>query len=193
MAAIRKKLVIVGDGACGKASLLSVFSKDEFPEEYVPTVYEVNEAVIEVDGKIVELELCHTGCQEDYSRLRQRNYPGTDVILMCFSIDSPVSRDNITEQWYSEVKQFCPEVPIILVGNKKDLRNAENTKRMLETIKRGPVEYEEGGRLREKIKAYAYLECSAKAKEGVREVFETAARATLDNKKNRSKGKCLIL
>ena len=32
MAAIRKKLVIVGDGACGKTCLLIVFSKDQFPE-----------------------------------------------------------------------------------------------------------------------------------------------------------------
>merc|ERR1711988_1000 len=37
MAAIRKKLVIVGDGACGKTCLLIVFSKDQFPEVYVPT------------------------------------------------------------------------------------------------------------------------------------------------------------
>lgn len=40
MAAIRKKLVVVGDGACGKTCLLIVFSKDEFPEVYVPTVFE---------------------------------------------------------------------------------------------------------------------------------------------------------
>ena len=53
MAAIRKKLVIVGDGACGKTCLLIVFSKDEFPEVYVPTVFENYVADIEVDGKQV--------------------------------------------------------------------------------------------------------------------------------------------
>ncbi|KAL3188467.1 hypothetical protein MRX96_003437 [Rhipicephalus microplus] len=51
MAAIRKKLVIVGDGACGKTCLLIVFSKDQFPEVYVPTVFENYVADIEVDGK----------------------------------------------------------------------------------------------------------------------------------------------
>ena len=56
MAAIRKKLVIVGDGACGKTCLLIVFSKDQFPEVYVPTVFENYVADIEVDGKQV------TGC-----------------------------------------------------------------------------------------------------------------------------------
>lgn len=70
MSAIRKKLVIVGDGACGKTCLLIVFSKDQFPDVYVcqsfpliillnhffiqvPTVFENYVADIEVDGKQV--------------------------------------------------------------------------------------------------------------------------------------------
>lgn len=53
MGSIRKKLVIVGDGACGKTCLLIVFSKDQFPEVYVPTVFENYIADIEVDGKQV--------------------------------------------------------------------------------------------------------------------------------------------
>lgn len=57
MAAIRKKLVIVGDGACGKTCLLIVFSKDQFPEVYVPTVFENYVADIEVDGKQVRMSL----------------------------------------------------------------------------------------------------------------------------------------
>ncbi|KAM5137477.1 ras-like GTP-binding protein Rho1 isoform 3-T3 [Callospermophilus lateralis] len=51
MTALRKKLVIVGDGACGKTCLLIVFSKDQFPEAYMPTVFENYVADIEVDGK----------------------------------------------------------------------------------------------------------------------------------------------
>ncbi|KAH1167991.1 hypothetical protein KIL84_003474 [Mauremys mutica] len=114
MAAIRKKLVIVGDGACGKTCLLIVFSKDQFPEVYVPTVFENYVADIEVDGKQVELALWDTAGQEDYDRLRPLSYPDTDVILMCFSIDSPDSLENIPEKWTPEVKHFCPNVPIIL-------------------------------------------------------------------------------
>jgi GTPase SAR1 family protein len=55
MASIRKKLVIVGDGACGKTCLLIVFSKDQFPEVYVPTVFENYVADIEVDSKQVQI------------------------------------------------------------------------------------------------------------------------------------------
>ena len=67
----------------------------------------------------VELALWDTAGQEDYDRLRPLSYPDTDVILMCFSIDSPDSLENIPEKWTPEVKHFCPNVPIILVGNKK--------------------------------------------------------------------------
>lgn len=56
MAAIRKKLVIVGDGACGKTCLLILFSKDQFPEVYVPTVFENYIADIEVDSKQVSMD-----------------------------------------------------------------------------------------------------------------------------------------
>jgi Ras homolog gene family, member A len=61
MEAIRKKLVIVGDGACGKTCLLIVFKKNEFLETYIPTVFESYVAEIVVDGKKVELALWDTG------------------------------------------------------------------------------------------------------------------------------------
>ena len=54
MTTIRKKLVVVGDGACGKTCLLVTFSKDEFPQVYVPTVFDTYVADIETDG----VEVC---------------------------------------------------------------------------------------------------------------------------------------
>lgn len=145
----------------------------------MPTVFENYVADIEVDGKQVELALWDTAGQEDYDRLRPLSYPDTDVILMCFSIDSPDSLENIPEKWTPEVKHFCPNVPIILVGNKKDLRNDATTIKELQKMKQEPVKPEEGRNMAEKINAFAYLECSAKTKEGVREVFETATKAAL--------------
>ena len=84
-------------------------------------------------------------------------------------------------------------MPIILVGNKKDLRNDENVKRELAKMKQEPVKFEEGSSMCERIDGVAYLECSAKTKEGVREVFIRATRAALNKKKARKKGKCHIL
>ncbi|KAK0402352.1 hypothetical protein QR680_016286 [Steinernema hermaphroditum] len=192
MAAIRKKLVIVGDGACGKTCLLIVFSKDQFPDLYVPTVFENYVADIEVDGKQVELALWDTAGQEDYDRLRPLSYPDTDVILMCFSIDSPDSLENIPEKWTPEVRHFCANVPIILVGNKKDLRNDPQTIRELAKMKQEPVRPEQGRAVAEQIGAFDYIECSAKTKDGIREVFEKATQAALMQKRKKSK-KCTIL
>lgn len=52
----------------------------------------------------VELALWDTAGQEDYDRLRPLSYPDTDVILMCFSVDSPDSLENIPEKWTPEVR-----------------------------------------------------------------------------------------
>ena len=61
MESIRKKLVIVGDGACGKTCLLFAYKKNEFLETYIPTVFESDVADISVDGKKIELLLWDTG------------------------------------------------------------------------------------------------------------------------------------
>nr|XP_061813489.1 rho-related GTP-binding protein RhoA-B-like isoform X2 [Nerophis lumbriciformis] len=109
MAAIRKKLVIVGDGACGKTCLLIVFSKDQFPEVYVPTVFENYVADIEVD------------CKQE------------------------------------------------------------------------PVKQEDGRDMANRIGAFGYMECSAKTKDGVREVFEMATRAALQARRGKKSNKCTLL
>jgi len=194
MAEIRRKLVIVGDGACGKTCLLIVFSKGTFPEVYVPTVFENYVADVEVDGKHVELALWDTAGQEDYDRLRPLSYPDSHVILICFAIDSPDSLDNVQEKWISEVLHFCQGLPIILVGCKVDLRRNEAVIAELNKTNQQPVTTEQGEEVRRKIGAYKYLECSARTGDGVREVFETATRAALLTKTKTKKGpKCTIL
>ncbi|KAF5684700.1 GTPase Rho [Fusarium circinatum] len=206
MAEIRRKLVIVGDGACGKTCLLIVFSKGTFPEVYVPTVFENYVADVEVDGKHVELALWDTAGQEDYDRLRPLSYPDSHVILICFAVDSPDSLDNVQEKvcspssaswldWISEVLHFCQGLPIILVGCKKDLRYDQKTIEELRKTSQKPVSPEEGEEVRKKIAAYKYLECSAKTNEGVREVFEHATRAALLSRSTRGSKhkKCLVL
>ncbi|XP_030878840.1 transforming protein RhoA-like [Leptonychotes weddellii] len=101
--------------------------------------------------------------------------------------------ENIPEKWTPEVKHFCPNVPIILVGNKKDLRNDEHTRRELAKMKQEPVKPEEGRDMANRIGAFGYMECSAKTKDGVREVFEMATRAALQARRGKKKSGCLVL
>uniref|UniRef100_B3GUZ9 Uncharacterized protein n=1 Tax=Schistosoma japonicum TaxID=6182 RepID=B3GUZ9_SCHJA len=178
-AVTRKKLVVVGDGACGKTCLLTVFSKNEFPVDYVPTIFESFVTEIVVDNKRIELNLWDTAGQEDYDRLRPISYSDTNVVVLCFSVDNPDSLENVQEKWMPEIKSMLPKVPVILVANKKDLRNDNVTKRELSKMKQHPITESEGECIAKKIGARAYIECSAKHKEGVNQVFETAARVAL--------------
>jgi Ras family protein A len=194
---IRKKLVVVGDGACGKTCLLIVFSKDTFPEVYVPTVFENYVADINVDGKQIELALWDTAGQEDYDRLRPLSYPDTNVLLICYSIDSPDSLENVPEKWVPEVRHFCPNVPFVLVGCKCDLRTDPGTIAELKKTGQSPVTKQDADDLALKINAVKHIECSAKGTANdrainVREVFEEATRASLANKKKK-KGGCQLL
>ncbi|EMR10143.1 GTP-binding protein rhoA [Pneumocystis murina B123] len=188
----RRKLVIVGDGACGKTCLLIVFSKGTFPEVYVPTVFENYVADVEVDGKHVELALWDTAGQEDYDRLRPLSYPDSHVILICFAVDSPDSLDNVQEKWVPEVLHFCSTLPVLLVACKKDLRHDMKTIEELRKTSQRPVTTEEGRAVSARIGAVDYHECSAKTNEGVREVFESATRAAMLTKQKKTK-KCIIV
>lgn len=191
---IRRKLVIIGDGACGKTSLLSVFTLGYFPTHYIPTVFENYVTDCRVDGKNVQLALWDTAGQEDYERLRPLAYSNAHVILIGFAVDAPDSLDNVKHKWIAEATRLCPNVPIILVGLKKDLREdpvavEEQRKKSLRF-----VSGQEGEAVAREISARRYLECSSLSGEGVDDVFEAATRAALLTfEKGEGSGCCIVL
>lgn len=186
------KCVVVGDGTVGKTCMLISYTTDSFPVQYVPTVFDNYSAQMTLDNHTVNLGLWDTAGQEDYDRLRPLSYPQTDVFVLCFSIVSPVSFDNVATKWIPEIRQHCPDAPILLVGTKLDLRDDANP-RGGTSEERPPITKSQGQKCAQKIKAVKYLECSALTQQGLKQVFEDAVRAVINPKPLKQKKSCVIL
>ena len=187
---IERKIVILGDGACGKTSLLNVFTRGYFPEVYEPTVFENYIHDIFVDGQHITLSLWDTAGQEEFDRLRSLSYSDTHTIMLCFSVDSYDSLENVKNKWVGEIADNCEGVKLVLVALKCDLRDNDteaitpnnihnNNNNSFKNKNNKLISYEEGYAMAKKIGALRYLECSAKSNKGVNEAFTEAARVAL--------------
>jgi small GTP-binding protein len=176
------KLVVVGDGAVGKTTLLMRYRENKFPTKYVPTVFENYYKAVVHEGIEVNLGLWDTAGQEEYDRLRSLSYHDTDIVLLIFSVDSPTSLDNLSAKWEPEVSHHCEGTPIMVVGTKADLRDNAHTIASLKESDRHPVTVEEGNAKARELDAFAYMECSALSGEGVAEIFSAALQEVLTRK-----------
>lgn len=118
------------------------------------------------------LGLFDTAGQEDYDRLRPLSYPQTDVFLVCFSVTSPASFENVREKWFPEVHHHCPGVPCLIVGTQVDLRDDAHVKDKLSKQKMTPVRREDGERMAKELGAVKYVECSALTQFKLKDVFD---------------------
>ena len=110
------KCVVVGDGAVGKTCLLISYTQNKFPTEYVPTIFDNYDVTVMIAAEPIQLSLFDTAGQEEYDRLRPLSYPLTNVLLLCFSVVSPSSLENVREKWLPEITHYCPDTPYLLVG-----------------------------------------------------------------------------
>lgn len=191
------KCVVVGDGAVGKTSLLYTYTRKVhiptvFHEVHVPTVYDNYSSQITMNSNIITLDLWDTAGIEDYDRLRPLSYPESDVCIICFSVCSPASHANITRKWYPEISQYCPKVPIVLVGTKKDQRQDPFVLKSLQDQNLSPITEEQGRATAREIKAVKYLECSALHQEGIKEIFEEAVNAYLKRAPTPPEKSCVL-
>lgn len=126
------------------------------------------------------LGLFDTAGQEDYDRLRPLSYPQTDVFLVCFSVTSPASFENVREKWFPEVHHHCPGVPCLIVGTQVDLRDDPQVREKLMKQKMSPVTKDMGERMAKELGAIRYVECSALTQFKLKDVFdEVSLRDTL--------------
>ncbi|KAJ1034854.1 hypothetical protein NDA13_001108 [Ustilago tritici] len=183
-----RKVLVLGDGACGKTSLLFVLIKHEFPQAYEPTVFENYVHIMRPSpgGPEVELTLWDTAGQEEFDKLRSLSYADTHVVVLCFSTDNPVSLENVESRWLPEIRDHCPGVKVILVALKCDLRDAPEIAEKRLAGAPLPLTYNDGVAVAKRIKASRYLECSAKMNLGVDEAFVEIANVAIGS---RAKGK----
>uniref|UniRef100_G1NRE5 Rho-related GTP-binding protein RhoB n=2 Tax=Meleagris gallopavo TaxID=9103 RepID=G1NRE5_MELGA len=197
MAAARRKLTVVGDDCSGKTCLLFALRHNQLPTFYEPTLFDTYATDIEEDGKEMKLFLFDVSGKDEasYRNLRSVFYEDTNIVLICFSVDRPDSQQNVLDFWVPEIKLFCPTVPIILVATKIELRDDEGIRKKLAAQGYEPINTIEGKALAARIGAYAYLECSAKTKEGVDTALEIISQCALNEKKRRKKHQrsCQIL
>lgn len=110
--------------------------------------------------------------QEDYDRLRPLSYANSNVFVVCFSIGSRTSFENVRDKWVPELRKHAPHVPILLVGTQSDRRQSGTGANL--------VGESEIRKLAKSIKAAGFMECSAKSREGVKAVFSEAVLVALD-------------
>ncbi|XP_023159457.1 rho-related BTB domain-containing protein 1 [Ceratitis capitata] len=197
------KCVLVGDTAVGKTRLICAracnkhVSLSQLLSTHVPTVwaidqYRIYKDVLErswevVDGVNVSLRLWDTF--GDHDKDRRFAYGRSDVVLLCFSIASPISLRNCKAMWYPEIRRFCPDVPVILVGCKNDLRYmyrdetylsyfGERSTFVRAALKSDLVMPDEARAVAKEL-GVAYYETSVFTYFGVNEVFENAIRSAL--------------
>ncbi|KAJ5072109.1 hypothetical protein M0811_09489 [Anaeramoeba ignava] len=177
------KCVVIGDSGAGKTAMLLSYTKNEFPSEHNLTSFEKYKKVEMVKKKQFELHFYDTSSQQDYEQMRIDSYQGASFILICFSLISPSSFENIKSKWISEINHFAPNVPIILIGNKLDLRNDQETINQLDQRGLTPINYEQAFELSVQINAWCYMECSALTQEGLKAIFDEVIQIFLNPKK----------
>ena len=166
------KLVLVGDGCVGKTALWVAYAENRVLNEQVPTIFNKHEKVVKFAGEKYRLNVLDTGGSEDYDQIRLRSYLDTDVFVVVFSVGEPESYENVTEKWIPEVKRHMPNIPIVLVGNKIDLRTDPSHLEWLAKYKLKSITTEVGGKLARDINAAAYVECSFLDQKSVKNLFE---------------------
>ncbi|CAL1531017.1 unnamed protein product [Lymnaea stagnalis] len=173
------RFVVVGDGLCGKTSMLDVLKTSTFCQYYRPTVIESRTAEIWVDDNLVDLVITDTSGQDENDKLRQTSYSGAHVALLCYSVNDRNSLENVVDKWRSELTEHLTNVPVVLVGTKTDLRDEPSITRTPFMTRYVPVDSQEQWTVAERIGAAACVECSAFSADSVCGVFETATRVAM--------------
>eukprot|EP00357_Protocruzia_adherens_P019983 CAMPEP_0115021328 /NCGR_PEP_ID=MMETSP0216-20121206/30817_1 /TAXON_ID=223996 /ORGANISM="Protocruzia adherens, Strain Boccale" /LENGTH=204 /DNA_ID=CAMNT_0002393655 /DNA_START=44 /DNA_END=658 /DNA_ORIENTATION=- len=166
------KLVLIGDSAVGKSSILIRFADDTFSENYLNTIgVDFRFRTLGLDAKNVKLQIWDTAGQERFRTLTSTYYKGADGAILVYDCTNRESYNNIAD-WISEIRKHAgDEINILLIGNKSDLE---------EEMEVTPDEAEVFAS-EHNIK---FMSASAKTAFQITEAFETMARDLIVIKKS---------
>eukprot|EP01120_Amphizonella_sp_Union-15-10_P007899 TRINITY_DN272_c1_g1_i1.p1 TRINITY_DN272_c1_g1~~TRINITY_DN272_c1_g1_i1.p1 ORF type:complete len:254 (-),score=39.83 TRINITY_DN272_c1_g1_i1:82-768(-) len=154
------RVVFVGDGAVGKTCLLITQCSGGFPKT-IETQRKEYTTAVKILEKRYPVTMIDTQGQDEDDRTRPNAYTDTDVFCICFSIISPYSFENVRKKWHPELLRYAPGKPILLVGTKMDLRDDEDARDRLSQKKLAPISFDHAFNMKQEIRAYQYIECSA--------------------------------
>mmetsp|Transcript_24501 Transcript_24501/g.56453 ORF Transcript_24501/g.56453 Transcript_24501/m.56453 type:complete len:204 (-) Transcript_24501:271-882(-) len=153
------KVLLIGDSAVGKSSLLLRFADDVYSASYIATIgVDFKIKTVEVDSRIIKLQLWDTAGQERFRTITQSYYRGSHGIIVVFDVADRTTFDNV-KHWLEEVAKYAaPHAVRLLVGNKSDL----GSKREVTSVEASEFAHEKG---------MTYIETSAKASLNVEAAF----------------------
>eukprot|EP00093_Oithona_nana_P008251 08251.XXX_226882_232903_1 [CDS] Oithona nana genome sequencing. len=121
---IAVKVVIVGNGAVGKSSLIQRYCRGVYTKAYKKTIgVDFLEKHLRVSGEDVRLMLWDTAGQEEFDAITKAYYRGAQACVIAFSTTDRASFEAV-KKWKKKVEDECGGlngIPMVLVQNKIDL------------------------------------------------------------------------
>lgn len=118
------KCVIIGDSAVGKTSLISCFVEHKFPTDYLPTIG-TNLYVKEVDvseNLHFQMTCWDIAGDKKWSIMRKLYYKGATGVFMTADLTRVDTFESLLHYWLKDMKEYCENVPVLLLANKADLK-----------------------------------------------------------------------
>ena len=123
------KILVLGDSAVGKTSLLLKYTDDYFPTVYVSTIgVDYKTKIININDMNISLQIWDTAGQERFRSLAKSFMKDADGILFVYDITNKKSFDNI-KNWIKRTEDVNDSFQKIIVGNKNDLENKREVKK----------------------------------------------------------------
>lgn len=117
------KCVLLGDGESGKSTFVRRHLTGEFTPNYIPTLgVEVHPLTFATSHGPVCFNVWDTAGQDKFGGLRTGYYIQADCAILMFDLTKKSTYLNLNK-WYQDILNVCPNIPIVLVGNKFDQTN----------------------------------------------------------------------